>query len=342
MCLDTPSPPSASTTARETLQAQVEYAPQVYAMNQQYSPLYTGLTLNNLSSFLNGTPGGTLNTPTQVTAGQSGWYDPSGNFVSGGTARPASGRGGDMHGVDGGMIPGNAPSAGDTWYNSGNQFTANKTTTTPGNAGFLSLYQNNIMPALTAASTAANTATRTANIADATNLAPQLQTLARNSNPGGANLLDSLTNSVTEQLGYGTQLTPQQQLQMQQGVRGAQAARGLGNGPGDVFNESMAETGLGQSMLQQRQQNAAGLIPQIQNFYGNPLQEIGAGSSNTVGAGNIFSTAGGSIAPSQSAEFDPTGQFAQLMQQQGWESSQANAMNNNYLKTLVGGFAQSY
>lgn len=322
MCLDSPSIPDASQTAGQTLAAQVKYAPSVYQQNAQFSPLYNGLNLANLNSFLNGSPETSTTGQVEMTAGANGWYDAAGNLVgAGGTPRPA----GNVFG-----------------HNAGDSFMGTKTTTNAAQPGFLSMYSNSIMPALTEASTRANTATRTANLADAYNLAPNMAAAERAGNPQGADLLDKLSGSVSNELSYGTQLTPAERMQMNQSVRGGAAARGMGFGPSDVFNESMADTGFGQSLLTQRQNQAGSVIPQLSSFYQNPLVLAGMGSGNTMGSASVAGAAAGGAAPSQSGEFDPTGQFAQLLQNQGWEQSQASSMNQNMWETRLGGSASSY
>jgi hypothetical protein len=346
MCLDSPSVPSASDTAAATLQAQVQYAPQVYQSNAQFSPLYTNLALSNLNSFLNGSPSTTVSAPTKMTAGTTGWYDPSGNFVSSGTYQPGTTTGtGDRRGAEAqpaGFVPGTSPGTGDMWETAGNQFTANKTTTTPATTGYLSLYANNILPTLVNASTMANTATRTANVNDALNLAPAIAGVSRASNPQGASLLDSMAGTAGNELSFGTQLTPAEKVQLDQSVRGASAARGMGTGPSDVFNESLAETGLGQQLLQQRMGNASMALNNLNSFYPNALAAVGGMNSPVAANTNsVIGTATGSAAPAMSSEFDPTGAFAQQIQNQGWEANQANSMNENHWVGMADSAAQS-
>lgn len=195
-----------------------------------------------------------------------------------------------------------------------------------GQPGFLSEYQNSIMPALTAAQTTANTATRTANLNDAANLTPQYLANERAANPGAAGLLDNLTSNANRDLSYGTELTPAEKTQLNQSVRGGEAARGMGNGPADVFDESMADTGFGQSLYQQRQGEAQGLVPTLQNFWGNPTAAIsGMGSSGGMSASQLTTTGAGLSAPSQSSEFNPNDAENQLMMTQQFEGAMGAA-----------------
>jgi hypothetical protein len=200
---------------------------------------------------------------------------------------------------------------------------------TNGQPGFLDEYQNQIMPALTNAQTTANTAVRKANLADAAALTPQYVATERAANPGAAGLLDTLTSNASRDLSYGTQLTPAQQLQMNQSVRGAEAARGLGNGPSDVFNESMADTNYGQQLYQQRMGEAQGLVPQLQSFYGDPTGAIsGMGSTAGMSASGISGAAASGAAGAQSNEFNSQTDLSQIMSGQD-AASEAGAENNN-------------
>lgn len=281
MCLQTPQAPSPGAITAQTLAAQLAAAPGEFNANSTYSPLYSQLSLDDLTGFLNGSPAST-------------------------TSYAAVGKPGSK-----GYIPGG-------------------TTTTPGNAGFLSEYQNQIMPTLTGAETAANTQVRQANLNDATAMTPQVVAGERAANPGAAGLLDSLTSSANNELSYGTELTPEEQLQTNQSVRGASAARGMGFGPSDVFNESIADTGMGQQLLTQRQQTAQSLVPTLQSFYGDPFGEIsGMGASGADSASGLTGAASGGVAPAQSSEFNPESALALQTGSQQFDSSVAGANNQN-------------
>ena len=178
---------------------------------------------------------------------------------------------------------------------------------TNGNNGFLSEYANQVMPALTQAETTANTAIRTANLNDAAALTPQYIAEENAANPMAAGLLGTLNSNATRDLSYGTQLTPAEQVQMNQSVRGAQAARGMGFGPSDVFAETLADTGFGQQLYQQRQSEAQGQVQQDQSFYGNPTAAIsGMGSNYGMTANSLASLGASGAAPAQSEEFNPS------------------------------------
>jgi len=91
--------------------------------------------------------------------------------------------------------------------------------------------------------------------------------IVRSLNPGQSTLMDSLTKSATDQLGAGASLDPDLTRLFQQSTRGAQAARGLGMGPSDAFNESLGLTQFGNDLRTQREQfagNVAGMNDQFE------------------------------------------------------------------------------
>jgi len=191
-----------------------------------------------------------------------------------------------------------------------------------GTPGFLSEYMNQILPT----QTAANTAIRTANLQDAANLTPTVIAGERAANPGAAGLLDTMTSNANRDLGYGTQLTPAEQVQFNQSARGGSAARGLGFGPSDVFNETLADTGFGQNLYQQRTGQAGNMSDQLQKFYGNPVGMIsGMGNSSGIGAAQLASAGGTGAATSNMAEFNPANDMASQYAQNTFQGNLAEA-----------------
>lgn len=80
--------------------------------------------------------------------------------------------------------------------------------------------------------------------------------------PSEVALRQNLENSANQQLGLGTSLDPAYESQLQQSIRGAQAARGnsFGNSAGNAEALSTGEAGL--AMQQERQQFAQGVSGQ--------------------------------------------------------------------------------
>lgn len=202
-----------------------------------------------------------------------------------------------------------------------------------GPKGFLAQYQNQMMPALVGAQNDANAQTRTATLSDAARLTPQFIANRRAAAPGAAGLLDTLTSNTSRDLSYGTELTPEEKVQLRQSVRGGAAARGMGMGPDAVFDESMAQSGAGLQLYQQRTGQAQTLTQMLQNFYGDPTAMIaGTGSNAGMNAGGMSSVAAGSVAPTMLSMFNPESSYAQT-------ALQTNQSGRN---TAAGAAAQGF
>jgi hypothetical protein len=100
-----------------------------------------------------------------------------------------------------------------------------------------------------------------------------LQQAMQEAQAGGSYIDNRLVNDALAQLDYGSQLDPVDLRALQQGVRSAQAARGMGYGIGDAGTEALAQLAGGQALRNQRQNyalNAAGNARasrgQAQNF----------------------------------------------------------------------------
>lgn len=148
--------------------------------------------------------------------------------------------------------------------------------------------------------------------------------IVRSINPGQTGLLDSLTKSATDQLGAGASLDPDLQKLFEQSSRGAQAARGLGYGPSDAFNESLGMTQFGNDLRTQRE-NFAGNVAGMNNQYEttpalNLLTQIPGMAMSVNGS------SGPSLAPPSL-----TGQFLTMPYQGRLQAAGQTAANNTGL-----------
>jgi hypothetical protein len=179
--------------------------------------------------------------------------------------------------------------------------------------GFLEMY-GNLLPRITGM-----------NLDNAMTFAPKMRAAEDAANPMASSLLTNIASTANKELGYGTNLTPEQKVQLDQSVRGGQAARGLGNGPADVFDESMAETGFGQQLLDQRLNRAGAAAGDLESFYGNPVTSLmGLGQT----PGGVIGMAGGSVAPSMLSEFNPGANDSSLINA-GMQSNLMKAQDQN-------------
>jgi hypothetical protein len=107
--------------------------------------------------------------------------------------------------------------------------------------------------------------------------------------------MDSLVSNANSELNAGADLDPGLARVSQQATRAAQAARGLGNGPGDAMQESMAMTQFGNQLRQQRQQNAAGVADLGTRLFTAPAMSLLGSAAPSIIPGSqsydVFNTA---------------------------------------------------
>jgi hypothetical protein len=142
-------------------------------------------------------------------------------------------------------------------------------------------------------------------------------------------LLPRLTADANAALDRGYQLDPYQSRQIEQGTRGAQAARGFGYGANDVFGESLALAMGGERQMDRARayatdvagMNNATIYPRLETM----AAAGGQYAANLVGAGNNF---GQNLGPTL---FQPESQYLADLANQAWQgklqTNQANAAN---------------
>lgn len=93
----------------------------------------------------------------------------------------------------------------------------------------------------------------------------------READPGSAGLLDTLTADAQSELELGNQLDPAQRRMIEQSTRAGAAARGMGSGPADVWDETFAKTTYGDQVRDKRRSHALTLAQLRQAMAGQPL-----------------------------------------------------------------------
>ncbi len=116
------------------------------------------------------------------------------------------------------------------------------------------------------------TAKRTGDLADYAKLGPEYIRMMRESNP----ILGDLYDSAQNEWKLGTQFDPGMESELENQIRQGQAARGMGLGPADVYQEALQKSEFGQRLKQGRRANAmdaAGLFGDVfQATTGRPAQ----------------------------------------------------------------------
>lgn len=178
---------------------------------------------------------------------------------------------------------------------------------TPGTRGLLDIYEKEIAPAMQRTATS----NRTADINDVATLGPKMREALRASSPEIATLLDKLYGSATSDLELGASLNPSESRNISNAVRSGQAARGMGLGPNDNFNEALTSLNYGRGLQEQRRGNASQAVGLLESFYGDPQGRVlgtGTGTGNATAA--FFGGTGAGRGMSRTGLFNPSDPLA--------------------------------
>jgi len=170
-----------------------------------------------------------------------------------------------------------------------------------GQPGLLELYEQDVMPRLGQAEANARRVSREADIQDVEDLGVRASEAFKAANPEQAALMDELNRQAMSDLQAGASLPPDLAREMEQQVRSAQAARGMGFGMADVGQEALVK-GLQAEQLQRRRQafaqqiagmNAATAQDPFMAILGRPGLSVGqagmiAGQGQGFNPGNVF------------------------------------------------------
>lgn len=241
-------------------EAYLSAMPAIYAAESKYRPLYAGLDLRELGATLFGQPGGTTTEYTEVPTGKYEYVNFGGHM----TKIPVYER-----------VP--------------------RQVTAEAQPGLLDIY-GRALPRMQQLGQQA----RAGEIADVAALGPSATAAFKAANPEQAALLDMLNQQAMEELSLGATLDPSLARQVQQSVRGAQAARGMGYGPTDVYQETYASGLKAEQLRRARQQfaqqmvgiNAATTVDPFMAILGRPSQSSGM-AQGFMGQGQSMNAATG-------------------------------------------------
>lgn len=149
-----------------------------------------------------------------------------------------------------------------------------------GNDGLVSQYEK-LQPRLTALEQASLLDSRKGDINAVRELGPEAINALKATNPEAFALLSKMTSMASDDLNAGVGLSDAEQRQVNQAVRGGQAARGLALGPAEVYQEAVATNEAGNMRRQQRLANATQAIQLNQALMGDPFLQILGRPSNT-------------------------------------------------------------
>ena len=166
-----------------------------------------------------------------------------------------------------------------------------------------------IMPQLQAMQDEATLAQRTSDISAVESLGPRATAAFRAANPEQARLLDELNAGLTEDLAAGGELTPFERRQVEQATRAGQAARGMGVGPVDTFEEALNKTLATRSYKANLRSQGMALAGVNQATSADPfLAILGRSSTASNASQNLLGSAGAT--GTTAGQFDPLNSYA--------------------------------
>jgi len=206
-----------------------------------------------------------------------------------------------------------------------------------GQPGLLELYEDEVMPRLGQAEANARRVAREADIQDVEDLGVQASEAFRAANPQQTALMDELNQQALDELNAGPGLPPDLAREMEQQVRSAQAARGMGFGMADVGQEALIK-GLQAEQLQRRRQAFA---QQIAGMNASQTQDpfmaiLGRPGVNVNQAGMI---AGQGQGFNPGAVFNPESAYAGSLYANNFNSASNAAISAANNKAAMGSAA---
>jgi hypothetical protein len=110
----------------------------------------------------------------------------------------------------------------------------------------------------------------------------------RDADPEAAGLLDRLTRTADQELALDNRLDENQNNLIEQSVREGSAARGLGYGPNDVYQEMLQKLGYGDQLRDKRRANAMNLTGYRQGMASRPVDMVTQSTFSQSPEQNMF------------------------------------------------------
>lgn len=160
------------------------------------------------------------------------------------------------------------------------------------NEGLLALYRQ-MEPQLTEFAAQAQTGQRTRDVADVEALGGRATAALRAADPTASRLEDTLAAQAQAELDSGANLDPALAAQVSQGVRAAQASRGMGFGASDASVEGLFLGREAEAMRRARQGFAGTVAAQRRASTGDPFMAIlGRPSTTAALSGQVMGQGG--------------------------------------------------
>lgn len=194
-----------------------------------------------------------------------------------------------------------------------------------------------ILPWLSDASREISSAGRTGLADDLVSIAPAVREASQVANPELWSLLGRLSTEANAELDAGAGLDPSLSREISQGVRSAQAARGMGYGPADVTAEVFARGERGEALRRNRQGFASGVAQLLGGAQQNPLAAATSASEPSTALSLLGSGQAGSSAAAPTL-FDPFSAYAADVYNTNYNADAAAKLAaSNNMAGVVGG-----
>ena len=271
-----PAPRNYSQETSDALRTQIQLAPQQYAAEAQYRPLYNALDLQGLEKTLNGTQAQTTTTPTSSTVW--GWRNGNGEFREGDAMPQATATmrstGQGAAGV-GALYANQTPNdrAANAWTRSSVERNSSVTSTTPAQRGMLDIYENDLMPSMARMDAFGKDQQLQADMGAIDKYGRRVGDAMRDAS-GNTGLLRSLNAQAQEGLDAGASLDPSLRREVQQSIRAGQAARGFGYGTNDLASEAVMTAQQSQALREKRQAFGMQMVGVNQASSGDPFMAL--------------------------------------------------------------------
>lgn len=301
---DSPEARNYAQETRDTLQAQIDLAPQQFAVEQEYRPRYNALEFDEQMAFLLGRPGGMREQEYVEMVRQK--VDGTGEYKWHPGART-----GNYVEEQYETVP----------------VTRKRMVEVPGQRGFLDMLDKDISPILRDI----QSDDRAAEIADVAKLGPEAMAAQRAANPAAAAIVDELLAeagaNARGELGAG------ERRDIQQSIREAQVSRGVGYGPSDVWGEVY---GSGIASRELAFNKGARALGASDAFYGQPFERV-LGRASSAGAGPGLMAMAGAGSTGGPQLFNPESPYAADLYNTNFNASSAAAISaRNNRASLLG------
>ena len=316
----------------DSLQAQIRLAPELYAAESTYRPLYSALDMQSLDTQLNGQK---ASVGTR-TVKKQGWRNSqTGEFITGN--KP------DRAYFDKGLAAaGRAASVGlwnkrrpkDPWESATQDVTEQYDI--PAARGLIDIYSNDIAPAYSRMENTARAASVAGDMDVMSRYGQQASDLIRRTS-GNEGLLKTLNAQAQSELDAGATLDPSLRREVQQSIRAGQAARGFGMGVNDMAAESYMTAMQAEQLRRARQGFGMQMVGMNQATGGDPFMALLGRQSSLPGAQAFGGNAQATSKGIGNVLFNPESQYAADINNQSYQQAAAMSAGNAANKSAMMG-----